>query len=62
MQQIKDPNRFVSSVDTLFNEGIQSTECKWFGNKAPLILGAKNDKESLKSVSAYNATDIDTAP
>jgi hypothetical protein len=53
MHQIKDPNRFVPSIDTLFGGEIHPQECKWFGDTAPLILGDKNDKESLKSVSAY---------
>ena len=46
-----DPNHFVSSIDVLFGTEIQPTVCPWFGNKAPLILGAKDAKASLKSVS-----------
>ena len=51
-----DLNRFVPSVDTLFGSEIQGKDCLWFGNKAPLILGAKNDKASLKSVSPFCAS------
>jgi hypothetical protein len=46
-----DPNRFVSSVDTLFGTEIHPKDCPWFEDRAPLILGAKNDQASLKSVS-----------
>jgi hypothetical protein len=51
MANESDSNRFVQSVDTLFGGPIQPQPCVWFGDGAPLILGAKNDKDSLKSVS-----------
>ena len=53
-----DLNRFVPSVDTLFGSEIQGKDCLWFGNKAPLILGAKNDKASLKSVSSCSTSRV----
>lgn len=39
---------FVESKDTLFGRSVPSVDCKWFSNKPPLVLGAKNDKASLK--------------
>lgn len=39
---------FVESRDSLFGRPVPSVECKWFSNQPPLVLGAKNDKHSLK--------------
>ena len=57
-----NPNHFVSSIDALFGTEIQPEACPWFGNKAPLILGAKDPKASLKSVSVfvYNYVNMNT--
>ena len=44
----EDGTVFVKSVDTLFGQEIISQSCGWFSNKPPLVLGAKNDKRSLK--------------
>ena len=52
-----NPNHFVSSIDALFGTEIQPEACPWFGNKAPLILGAKDAKASLKSVSTNSYSD-----
>lgn len=43
---------FVKSVDTLFGAGaeVPAEKCSWFSDKPPLVLGAKNDKRSLKSL------------
>ena len=45
---LESPSPFVESKNIIFNRSIPSVECKWFSNKPPLVLGAKNDKRSLK--------------
>ena len=45
---LTEDTEFVKSVDTLFGQEIISVSCEWFSVKPPLVLGAKNDKRSLK--------------
>ena len=45
---LAEDTEFVKSVDTLFGQEIISVSCGWFSAKPPLVLGAKNDKRSLK--------------
>lgn len=39
---------FVKSVDALFGREVPTVDCPWFSEGPPLVLGAKNDKRSLK--------------
>ena len=43
-----ESNTFVYSVDNIFGQDIKREKCGWFGERPPLVLGAKNDKQSLK--------------
>lgn len=46
-----DSQLFVPSTDSLFGQEIETKDALLFCKKPPLVLGAKNDKQSLKSVS-----------
>jgi len=41
---------YVESVDSLFGQDITFEDCPWFSKGPPLVLGAKNEKKSLKSL------------
>lgn len=44
----EDATSFVLSVDSLFGTDVSPENCPWFSKGPPLVLGAKNDKRSLK--------------
>lgn len=41
-------SKFVQSQDSIFGHDIAKHQCGWFGDRSPLVLGAKNEKQSLK--------------
>ena len=49
-QQNYDLNHFVQSVDSIFGESIESNKTPYWAKGPPLVLGAKSDKNSLKTV------------
>ena len=45
---MSDSSKFVQSQDSIFGKDVSNEKCGWFGHRTPLVLGAKNDKQSLK--------------
>ena len=41
---------FVPSVDAAFGRDVPAEACPWFSDRPPLVLGARNDARSLKSL------------
>lgn len=45
---MSENSKFVQSQDSIFGQDVSKDQCDWFGDRCPLVLGAKNDNQSLK--------------
>ncbi len=48
LTKMSESNKFIQSEDSIFGRDISKEKCGWFADRTPLVLGAKNDKQSLK--------------